>query len=179
MSYDPDKHHRRSIRLKRYDYASVGAYFVTLNVQNRLQLFGRIAHGKMQLSRRGEIAASCWEQIPSHFAGVELDAYVIMPDHMHGLLWIVCPSPIIQPEAFGKPVAHSLPTIIRSYKSAVTREINLQQPLPNSKKIWQRNYYEDIPRDQGHIENIRAYIRNNPLKWMIKRKLSVAGADED
>ena len=91
MSYDPDKHHRRSIRLKERDYAGPGAYFVTICTRERESLFGHVVNGEMRLNEAGEIARRCWEDIPDHFPLVELDAFVIMPNHVHGIIVITEP----------------------------------------------------------------------------------------
>ena len=92
MPYDPERHHRRSIRLRGYDYASAGMYFVTICVQNRLCRLGRIADGRMSLSELGEIADRCWQGIPDHFPNAALDAHIIMPNHVHGIIVIGQPS---------------------------------------------------------------------------------------
>ena len=88
MRYDPDKHHRRSVRLKGHDYAQPGAYFVTVCTYQRECLFGHVVNGEMRLNDAGEIARRCWEDIPDHFPLVELDAFVIMPNHVHGIILI-------------------------------------------------------------------------------------------
>ena len=86
IRYDPEKHHRRSIRLKGYDYASPGGYFITLVTEGRVCLFGEIVKGEMQYSEKGQIAYECWRAIPEHFATVELGSFVIMPNHVHGII---------------------------------------------------------------------------------------------
>jgi putative transposase len=89
MPYDPNRHHRRSIRLKGYDYTQPGAYFVTLCHHERMPLFGEIVNGEMRLNDIGRVAERCWLDIPSDFPHVALDAFVIMPNHVHGILWII------------------------------------------------------------------------------------------
>ncbi|MGA7161336.1 MAG: hypothetical protein WBZ48_10065 [Bacteroidota bacterium] len=89
MKYNPAIHHRHSIRLKGYDYSSAGAYFITLVLQHRRHWFGAIQEAKMQLTIAGTIARKCWEEIPIHLPNVALDEFVIMPDHMHGIILIV------------------------------------------------------------------------------------------
>lgn len=86
MKYDPEKHHRRSIRLKGYDYTDAGTYYVTIVTRDREQLFGAILGGAMQLNAAGQIADDCWRAIPEHFPDVVLDAFVIMPNHVHGVI---------------------------------------------------------------------------------------------
>ena len=86
MKFDPQIHHRRSIRLPGYDYSRPGAYFITIVTQGRATLFGGISNGAMQLSQRGQIAAECWRAIPNHFPNVEMGAFVVMPNHVHGIV---------------------------------------------------------------------------------------------
>ena len=89
IPYQRSKHRRRSIRLKGYDYTAPGAYFVTINVHNKRYLFGRVIDGKMHLNKYGKVASDCWQAIPDHFPNVDLDAFVVMPTHMHGIIVIV------------------------------------------------------------------------------------------
>ena len=92
MSYDPERHHRRSIRLRNYDYSSAGAYFVTILIKDRECLLGEVVDGEMRLSEMGEVVRAIWESLPERYPGVELDESVIMPNHMHGII-------VITPEA--------------------------------------------------------------------------------
>jgi REP element-mobilizing transposase RayT len=179
MPYDPQKHHRRSIRLKGYDYTQAGAYYVTLCTKARQCLFGDVVKGEMRLNSLGHIAFTCWQAIPNHFPHVELDAFVVMPNHLHGILVISdtderarhCRAPttkqchIPKTEQFGKPVPGSIPTVIRSYKGAVTKRINLICDTKSTSLIWQRDLYEHINRDEESIDNIRQYIVANPWLW--------------
>jgi len=173
MKYDPKKHHRRSIRLKGYDYSQPGAYFITLVTQDRACLFGEVVDGEMRLNAWGKIARQCWFDIPVHFPHAALDAFVVMPNHIHGVIIIVgdrgtaCRAPT--PEQFGKPVAGSIPTIIRSYKSAVAKRINEHRGTPGA-PVWQRNYFEHIIRNSDELHRIREYITNNPLQWALDRE---------
>ena len=172
MKYDSDIHHRRSIRLRGYDYTQAGAYFVTACTYARDCLFGQIVGGEMRLSAHGAIALECWQAIPQHCPHADLDAFVVMPNHMHGILMLADDAarsahPPAQ-ERFGRPVAGSLPTIMRLYKAVVTRRINELRNTSGA-PVWQRNYYEHIVRDQASLGRIRAYIANNPLRWGIDR----------
>ena len=179
MQYDSKKHNRRSIRLKGYDYTQSGYYFITICTYQKSCLFGAIANNKLNLNKFGQIAFTCWQAIPKHFSKIELDEFIIMPNHIHGILIVTynngrglvgnnsgrglaMPNPY--EGKFGKPVAGSIPTIIGSFKSAVTKQINI---LRNSKgmSVWQRNYYEHIVRDEASLNQIRNYIINNPLSW--------------
>ena len=172
MKYDPEKHHRHSIRLKGYDYSQAGAYFVTIVTQNRACLFGAVVDGEMRLNETGQIVRRCWLDIPAHFPHAELDEFVVMPNHVHGIIVIVdgrgtaCRAPT---EQFGRPVTGSIPTVIRSFKSAVTKRINEQRGTPGA-HVWQRNYYEHIIRNEESLDRIRQYIANNPLRWAFDRE---------
>jgi REP element-mobilizing transposase RayT len=177
--YDPQKHHRRSIRLKGWDYRRPGWYFVTMVVQNRECLFGRVENKKMVLNDFGKICNECWLAIPDHFKNVQLDEYQIMPNHVHGIIVITKlgdnpgvvgarhVSPLQQqsqqyPPRGPKP--GSIGAIIGSFRSAVSNRINKIRRTPGA-KLWQRNYYEHIIRDENELNRIRWYIKNNPLKW--------------
>ena len=179
MKYNPQKHHRRSIRLKEYDYSQPGAYFITMVTHQRACLFGNIVHGEMQLSPMGQIAEEHWRLIPEHFPHVELGAYVVMPNHVHGII-IIHPNglaansppavrarhasprqnPLPQPPNGVKP--RSIGAIVGSYKSAVTKRIGREL---NATGIWQRNYHEHIIRNEGAYNRIHAYIESNPANW--------------
>ena len=163
---------RRSIRLQGYDYSQSGGYFVTIVTYGREFLFGKILDGKMQVNPLGRIVQECWDEIPVHFPNTTTDIFCIMPNHIHGILIIHdtpgrgtiyrAPTRIHQIEKFGKPTIASLPTIIRSFKAAVTRRAGREL---NSGNIWQRNYYEHILRSQVDYEKIAGYIWDNPANW--------------
>ncbi len=164
--FDPQKHHRRSIRLLGYDYSQAGAYYVTIVTYQRDCLFGKIENEEMILSDLGKIADECWRAIPDHFPLVELGAYVVMPNHVHGIIVITNGRGTIYraptQEQFQKPVVGSIPTIIRTFKAAVTRRIGREH---NATGIWQRNYYEHIIRDQTDLQNKTDYVDANPVLW--------------
>jgi len=169
MIDDTEKHHRKSIRLKYYNYLETGGYFVTICALNRKSIFGDIKKDQMVLTLRGRIATDCWEEIPKHFCNVSLDEFVIMPNHLHGIIMInengrgkACLAPTNR--QFGRPIGNSLFSIIGSFKSAVTKRINKTfHTLGIS--VWQRNYYEHIVRNEKELNKIREYIINNSLKW--------------
>ncbi len=165
MPYDPAIHHRRSIRLKNYNYTEEGAYFLTICTNQKQLLFGGVEDGNMLLSRLGAIAFHCWQEIPNHFPHIELDLFPIMPNHIHGILWIVESPSESQPSQYSKVAAGSIPNIIRCYKAAVTKQINQLCQQKGTSLIWQRNYYEQIIRDEKALNNIRQYILDNPLNW--------------
>ena len=178
MRKDTPLPRRRSVRLKSYDYSQPAAYAVTLCARDRKCLFGKIVLGKALLNVLGEIVDRCWAEIPRHFFGVELPLHVVMPNHLHGILVLSQRARRAVPlrfsadlafsmagaEAFGIPVAHSIPTIVRSFKSAVTkraREILRRPDLI----VWQRGYYEHVIRDGRDFNNAWDYIRWNPQRW--------------
>jgi len=143
--------HRHSIRLKGYDYSSPGAYFVTLVCSGYKCLFGNIFDQEMQLNDIGKLAQKCWLKIPDHFPGTEVEPFVIMPNHMHGVITIftddrrgtIYRAPT--PEKFSQPGGGSFPTFIRTYKASVSRQA---EKGVNRIIIWQRNYYDQILRNE-------------------------------
>lgn len=178
---NPKRHHRRSIRLAGYDYSQAGAYFVTICTQDRACLFGEIADGEMWLSNMGEIVKDEWLRTAKIRSNVELDTFVVMPNHFHGII-VLHPDgrgtlqhastndecvPTV--EKFSKPTSNTIPTIVRLFKSATTRCINVMCNIPGV-KLWQRNYYEHIIRNDESLNRIREYIVNNPLQWALDRE---------
>jgi len=166
---------RRSIRLRGYDYTQSGAYFVTICTQNRECLFGDIVNGKMVLNEYGKIVVAEWKKTAEIRDEIELDEWVVMPNHFHGIVVVTgrgtaCRAPTI--ERFGKPVAGSLPTIVRSFKSAGTKCINTIRNMPGA-KLWQRNYYEHVIRNENELNRIQQYIINNPDKWESDRNYPI------
>ena len=178
---------RSSIRLRKFDYAHIGQYFVTICASEMRRLFGRIDDGTVILNVIGRIALDCWRDIPAHFPHVELDPFVVMPNHVHGILTISrypaneslvltkdghgCPVPLRdQPtrERFQHPTIGSLPTIIRSYKGAVTYHAR-RQLNRTSLQIWQSNYYERVLRDGKEFSHASRYIFENATKWAAYR----------
>jgi REP element-mobilizing transposase RayT len=156
MKYDPDKHHRRSIRLKGYNYAQSGAYFVTICTWQRQCLFGEIINKKMHLNTYGEIIQCYWDSLLKHHDDLELDEFIIMPNHVHGII-ILIDNP-------GCKKRHGLPEIIRGFKTFSARRINKIRRL-SGVPVWQRGYYEHIIRNEKSLMAIREYIINNPLSW--------------
>ncbi len=165
--YNRDVHHRRSIRLKDYDYAHSGAYFVTICTHGKECLFGEVATDTMRLNDYGEIVTDCWMAIPSHFQSVELDEFIVMPNHVHGIVLIA--SNIKGEHPSGTMMPGSLMTIVRSFKAAATKGINELRQTPGV-TVWQRNYYEHIIRSEAETSRIREYIAANPLKWSTDRE---------
>jgi putative transposase len=171
MSANNPKFHRKSIRLPEYDYSQEGAYYITICAQNRRCLFGEIANGRMLLNQYGKIADQCWQAIPQHVTNTLLGEYIIMPNHIHGTIIITEPSlgtrhavSLPSRKLFGKPQSGSLSTIVRSYKSAVTKQINVVR-AKNEPAIWQSRFYEHVIRNDKSYNRIRRYILDNPLYW--------------
>ena len=176
---------RHTIRLPGYDYAQAGGYFVTLLTWHREQTLGQIVSSEVQLSKLGKIAASEWLRLESRFPNVKLDEWIIMPNHIHGILMLLpadavrarLTSPRHDPEGSASPlqrvpqpaqpkgaVPHSLGAILGAYKASVSNKAHhiLDNPgIP----IWHRNYYEHVIRNEAELQKIREYIHNNPLKW--------------
>ena len=169
--YDPNKHHRRSIRLPGYDYTQEGAYFVTFCTHRRAHLFGAITGGEMNLSDLGRIVAEEWLRTAELRLNIECGPSVVMPDHFHGIIVIRerTPSSASPVEQFGKPVAGSVPTVVRSFKSAATKRINEIRQTPGA-AVWERNYYERVIRDQAAYARIAEYIALNPQRWEEKKR---------
>ena len=165
-----EKHKRKTIRLKEFDYSQPGEYFVTICTKNHECRFGAIVDGKMNLNEKGKIVDRCWKGILEHFSNVVLDEYVIMPNHIHGIL-ILNESAVSLQEQFGKPVPGSLSTIVRSFKSAVTKRINETHLTgAGDAPLWQPRYYDRIIRNEKELNNIREYIANNIITWMFYKE---------
>ena len=167
MAVSPEIEFRRHVRMRAFDYRSCYVYFVTVCTLNRECVFGTIANDAMSLSRRGMMVRDCWNDIPNHHAHVELDAFVVMPNHVHGILMFVADpvgaTPASRPSPAG-PSSGSLGAVVGSYKSAVTRTINRLRPGAGT-KLWQPNYYEHIIRNDRAHDRIRDYIESNPARW--------------
>lgn len=185
-------HHRHSIRLLGYDYSQAGAYFVTICTQGRACLFGDIADGEMRLNDAGGLVQAVWDEIPGHYAGIDIDLFQIMPNHIHGIIIIgitpvgagpcACPEPgqthTGQPRGVAPTL--SLPDVVHRFKTLTTKRYadGVKQygwtPFPG--RVWQRNYYEHIIRNNESLNRIRAYIINNPLQWELDRENPIVGA---
>ena len=185
MSYNPNIHHRQSIRLKGYDYSQAGLYFVTLCLYGRACLFGHIENAEMILNDSGRTAQQCWLDIPNHYPNVVLHEYVIMPNHVHGIVQIVddggygecrgvckgeCKgeiffAPTVDPtdeQMVIRGTSRTIGSMLRGFKIGVTKWMRQNTNVQN---IWQRNYYEHIIRNEQSYQNIAEYIEGNPAKW--------------
>lgn len=155
-------------------------YFVTICTHEKKCLLGRVAGSRVEPSRLGQVAAECWLRIPEHFPRVQLDAFVVMPNHLHGVLvlhrdWKTMRAQHAAPlRRAGVPAVKvapaSLAAIVRSFKSAVTRRARQQPGFAGP--IWQRNYYEHIIRNGEDLCEIRRYIWENPQDDSLKTGVS-------
>lgn len=162
-------------RLKGYDYSRAGAYFVTICTHERAHLFGCVRAGtletgpRMDLNRYGAIVQRCWDAIPGHYPNVELDAFQIMPDHLHGIIVIVDPLRSRDEPAEGARHAatlRGLANILGSFKSAISKGVNELRLTPGS-PVWQKGYYDHVIRNNAEHDRIAQYIAENPAKWAI------------
>jgi REP element-mobilizing transposase RayT len=192
--YNPEIHHRKSIRLKGYDYSQDGFYFITLNCWNRNHYFGEIQNGVMFLNDLGKIAHEEWKNTPKIRPYVILHEFVIMPDHLHGIIELrgiqlnsregrmplksregrMLFAPTIELIDSSKNItssntnfkspSHTIGAIIRGYKSAVTKQ---SKSHIKEFPLWQRDYHERIIRNKTAFCTISRYIRNNPQNWEV------------
>lgn len=170
-NYNPKIHHRQSMRLKDYDYASDGYYFVTICTKNKIEYFGEIIGGKMILNKIGKAVNQCWLEIPKHFPDAKLDEHIIMPNHLHGIVAIENNNPIVVGNENFRSLrwygakSRSLPSIIRGFKIGVTK-LCLQN---NYEFRWQKSFYDHIIHEEKSLDKIREYIINNPPQWELDR----------
>ena len=179
MTYNPTIHRRKSIRLQGYDYSQAGAYFITVCTHNRVPLFGEIVDGVMVLNTAGQIVEKCWYAIPEHFPQVTLDEFVVMPNHVHGIITVgannhlpqhYLPLPSdetpIQSNEPPRPLQHgtsrTIGSMVRGFKIGVTRWFRANTDIH---AVWQRNYYEHIIRSEDAYLKIAEYIQTNPQRW--------------
>ena len=185
--YDPKIHRRHSIRLPGYNYSQEGWYFITICTQKHLCLFGEIAEDRMRLSDAGLMIDLWWRKLIGKFLHVQLDGYVIMPNHFHGIIYVgaaLCGRPDNQREKLYKSnkiaynrqgqshgIAPTIGDIVNWFKTMTTNQyirgvkINRWKPFPG--RLWQRNYYEHIIRDEKELNHFRQYISDNPINWKI------------
>jgi putative transposase len=164
MTFDSRRDRRRSIRLEGFDYSRPDAYFVTICAHRRMCRFGEIEECEMRLSEAGAIARESWENLPAHYPHVILDAFVVMPNHIHGI--IVLTDDVAGAGLKPAPAAtrHGLPEVVRAFKTFSARRINENRGV-RAAPVWQRNYYEHIVRDEAALDRIRGYIAGNPANW--------------
>jgi putative transposase len=188
--YNPDIHHRRSIRLKGYDYSQQGAYFITICVQDKYCLFGNVLQGKMILNDAGSMIERWYWELEQKFSAIQCGPQVVMPNHFHAIIQIVgvnlCVRPpenvganlCVRPTPIGQTRRSAptntntnadIPQIVQWFKTMTTNEyirnVKNNHWSPFNGKLWQRNYYEHIIRNEQSFNEIAEYIVNNPMKW--------------
>ncbi len=168
--YNPNIHHRRSIRLREWDYAQPAVYFITICLRQRVCLFGEIVEGRMLPNQIGQIIETEWSGLPNRFFNVGLDEFIVMPNHIHGIIFIKpVETSVVAPES----ILHSVPQgamnraptlgeVVRSFKAASARMVRKRG---FSEFAWQRNYYEHIIRNERELDLVREYLLMNPIKW--------------
>ena len=191
MPYNPNNHHRRSIRLTDYDYASPGAYFVTICVRRHECVLGNVVGGQMVANEAGQVAEAQWRDLPRHHPHVELDAFVVMPNHLHGIIMLNADRPPVgaglgadsdvkDDSAPNLPLAadpkpaptrkrHPLSEIVRGFKTFSARRIDVMRGT-RGQPFWQRNYYERVIRNERELSAIRDYIVHNPQNWELDQE---------
>ena len=150
---------RRSVRLPEYDYSRAGLYFVTVCTDQRVCVLGKVEDDQVHLSEAGRIAEEVWMGLPDRFPAVALDAHVVMPNHLHGLIQLD------QPDSRQGRV--SLGEVVRAFKAATTRQI---RTTLDPSFAWQRSYYEHVVRNPADVEHLRAYIAGNPARWAARTR---------
>lgn len=187
--YNPNIHKRRSIRLKGYDYSQAGLYFITICCQNRECRFGNVVNGKMQLNDAGTMVENEWLKLPERFNNVQLHEYVVMPNHFHVIFEIVGATLVValndvgqpenqngqpinqhgQPQGFAPTKPKTVGDMMGAFQSIVTvqyiRGVKQHGWKSFNGKLWQRNYWEHIVRNEQSYQRISEYIINNPKKW--------------
>ena len=161
MPYDPDRHHRRSVRLPNYDYSQPGAYFVTICTQGKHPLFGNVKDGQMRLNEVRVMVQKWWAEMRKKFPNTARDEYIVMPNHLHGIVVIT--------DEEGAHAGAPLPEVLQWFKTMSTNEymrgVKRDRWPAFLKRLWQRGYYEHVIRDEEELAGIREYIRYNPSNW--------------
>ena len=159
---------RRSLRLPGYDYTQTGAYFITICTTGRVCVLGDVVDGEIHLSEFGRLANSVWLELPRYYPHVRLDAWVVMPNHVHGILILEPSDDVVgagfKPAPTGTRRRHGIPEVVRAFKTFSARRINATRGAVGT-SFWQRNYFEHVIRDGKSLDRIRRYIVENPARW--------------
>ena len=155
---------RKLVRLKDFDYRQSGLYFLTICSFRRSMIFGQIKNNQLEASLLGQLVRECWEEIPSHFPFVQLDAFVVMPNHLHGIIGFVSEKIPNELNVQGRSKKGSLGSVVGSFKAAVSRVYRANNKV-NNPQIWQRGYFEHVIRNENALDRIREYIVENPYCW--------------
>lgn len=173
MNSDLPLTHRKNLRIPKFDYAQPGAYYVTIVTHDRKSILGQINNGDVELNDVGKMVKEVWMAIPNHFPNVELGEFVMMPNHIHGIVSITVEathaSPL--PRVSKGPVPGSIGAIVGSFKSAATKRFHETQKYHNS-RLWQPNYYEHVIKNERDYQAIYDYILNNPMNWEMDEEFS-------
>jgi putative transposase len=193
MTYDPTRHHRRSLRLPGYDYTQGGAYFITVVSQDRTCLFGEVVDGVMCSNDAGRMVQTVWNELPAFYPGVDIDRFAVMPNHIHGIVVLV--DRRADDDSVGHPgesyagdssidyghqrnmeqalgstsIRLSLADVVQRFKMMTTKRYadgvrGSRWPAYRG-RLWQRNYYEHVIRDESSLTRVRRYVDENPLRW--------------
>jgi putative transposase len=179
MTINPEARGRRSIRLRDYDYTLAGAYFVTIVTRDRKCLFGDVVDGEIRLNHWGRTVQDEWKKSAQIRKEIELEAFVVMPNHIHGIIVITgAPERATgQSPLQSGPTRRSLGAFVGGFKSAVTKRISELRGSPHT-PVWQRNYFEHIIRDEDSLNRVRQYIFENPARWEFDRENPLATKPE-
>jgi putative transposase len=183
-----DNKNRKSIRIQGYDYSQNGAYFVTICTHNKQCLFGQVESGKMVLNKLGLLVEGVWRDISKHYKSVLIDEFVIMPNHVHGIIWLQdsweqlgamnhAPTAVTNDANVGaqfiapnpRKTQPTLGEVVRAFKARASQASKTIRAV-DSKILWQRNYYEHVVRNEPDLQAIREYINNNPKQWHLDRE---------
>jgi REP element-mobilizing transposase RayT len=161
MPYDPAIHHRRSIRLRHYDYSQPGKYSVTICTEGKEHLFGQVVEGEMHRNEWGDCVARGWQWLAHQYPYVDLDEWIVMPNHLHGII-------VITDGRGGSRTAptkrKTLGSLVGAFKTVSTEDVNQLRGTP-ARTLWQRDFYDHIVRNEDELNKIREYIRTNSLQW--------------
>ena len=181
---------RRSIRMEDYDYASAGAYFITICSQNRGFVFGNVINDAVELTALGQIVLDAWLRLQERFPSIVLDTFMIMPNHLHALILMResagagFPRPLTHAQGASRPLQEGAETaplqrstlgqVIAYFKYQTTKSVNSTNGTPGL-RLWQRNYYEHVIRNEDELRTAREYILTNPLRWAIDHENPESG----
>lgn len=175
MQYYKNKRRPNSMRLKDFDYSLDGAYFITICTKNREHFFGEIYNGKLNETEQSKICLNCWLDLPNHYNNCIVDEFIVMPDHIHGIIFIKNPNAVMTgfvvgaglkpaPTGHGKFKSYSVSEIIRGFKTFTARKINEYENMKD-RALWQTRFYDHIIENDDELNRIRKYIINNPGAW--------------
>ena len=160
------------MRIPEFDYATPGAYYFTIVTEGRRHLFGDVVDDEMRLNEVGREVLNTWLGLPARFSAIELDELIVMPNHVHGILWLTGDGAL-----HGRGAASSAPTlgvVMRAFKSVSARAVNAR--LGRTGRLWQRGYYERVIRSDRELAEIRQYVVDNPAKWAFDREYALEAA---